>query len=80
MSDRKYTHLGHPYYEELPPNTRIGMINDFVYMGQKRVGMEYLVYSSLRNVFDVQKIRPLTPGEKIKEYIDAGILYVFTKS
>ncbi len=71
---------GLKYYPSLPENTRKGTINDFVSYGRKKVGMEYLVYSDIQNVYFVQVVREATTGKKIREYIDAEMLYVFTKT
>jgi len=71
--------LGCEYYATLPENARPGTINDFVGRGgKKKVGMEYLTYSEIKNVYYINVVREATTGKKIKEYIDAGILYVFT--
>ena len=69
---------GYRYYTELPENARPGTIMDFVQYGRKKIGMEYLTYSHIKNVFYVNVVRERTTGEKIKEFINAGILYVFT--
>lgn len=70
---------GFQYYKNQPDNCRPGTIYDFVHNGIKRVGMEYLVYSELKDQYQVYVVSPGTTGAKIKEYIDLGILYVFTK-
>ena len=67
---------GSRYYSSLPENARKGNINDFVDYGKKKVGMEYLVYSDIQNVYFVQTVREGTTGQKLKDYIDAGMLYV----
>jgi len=69
---------GYRFYPELPENTRAGHLADFVARGRKKIGMEYLTYSHIAKVYYVNVVREATTGTKIKEYIDAGILYVFT--
>jgi hypothetical protein len=68
---------GFQYYTKRPENCRAGNIHDFVINGVKKVGMEYLVYSELKDQYQVYVVSPGTTGKKIKEYIDLGILYVF---
>ncbi len=69
---------GSRYYTSLPENTRKGTLTDFLSYGKKKVGMEYLVYSDIQNVYFVQVVRERTAGRKIQDYIDADMLYVFT--
>lgn len=70
--------LGFRYYLELPENTRPGRLTDFMQYGCKKIGMEYLTYSHIKDVYYINVVREGTTGEKIKGYIDVGILYVFT--
>ncbi len=70
--------MGYRFYPSLPENARVGRIVDFVFSGKKKIGMEYLTYSSIKDVYYVNVVREGTTGAKIKDYIDAGILYVFT--
>jgi len=74
----KTTELGFRYFDDRPPNTRPGTIGDFLQHGRKKVGMEYLTYSEIRNIYYINVVRERTTGAKIKAYIDAGILFVFT--
>ncbi|MFH0757360.1 MAG: hypothetical protein V2B15_08745 [Bacteroidota bacterium] len=69
---------GYRYYPDLPENARPGTIYDFMQHGRKKIGMEYLTYSDIAKVYYVNVVREGTTGAKIKEFIDAGILYVFT--
>ena len=69
---------GYRFYPTLPENTRPGRIWDFMEGGKKKVGMDYLVYSDIAKVYYVCTVREGTTGRKIKEFINAGILYVFT--
>jgi hypothetical protein len=71
---------GNSFYRHLPQNARIGTIQDFVTHGRKKVGMHYLVYSSIREVYDIQTVREATTGQKIQEYIDAEMLYILTEN
>lgn len=68
------------FYRNLPSNAREGELKDFLEHGLKKVGMQYLVYSSIREVYDIQTVRPGTTGAKIKEYIDAGILFIISEN
>lgn len=70
--------LGFHYYPSKPDNCRPGVLEDFLYDGKKKVGMEYLVYSELKDQYQVYVVREATTGKKIKEFIDNEILYVFT--
>lgn len=72
------TELGCRYYPELPENTRLGKIGDFVAYGRKKIGMEYLTYGHVDGVYSVNVVREGTTGKKIQDFIDAGMLYVFT--
>ena len=63
---------GSRYYVTLPENTRKGTLNDFVNYGNKKVGMEYLVYSDIQNVYFVQTIKEATTSQKLKDYINGA--------
>jgi len=71
---------GFQFYRNLPPNAVPGELSDFMEHGRKKVGMQYLVYSSIREVYDIQTVRPGTTGAKIKEYIEAGILFIISEN
>lgn len=76
--ERLTNSYGFEYYPERPENCRLGTMNDFVSNGRKKVGMEYLVYSEYKDQFQVYTVKEGTTGMKIKDFIDRGILYVFT--
>jgi hypothetical protein len=76
--ERLTNYLGVEYYKEKPEKCRPGTINDFIKDGKKRVGMEYLVYSELKDQYQVYQVREATTGAKIKAFIDMEVLYVFT--
>lgn len=69
---------GYRFYPSLPANTRKGRLADFMRGGKKKIGMEYLTYSDIAEVYYVNVVREGTTGVRMKEFIDAGRLYVFT--
>ncbi|MCK5134851.1 MAG: hypothetical protein KAR19_03625 [Bacteroidales bacterium] len=71
---------GYRFYPSLPENTRPGHLVDFMKGRSKRIGMEYLTYSDIADVYYVNVVREGTTGARIKEFIDAGMLYVFTNT
>lgn len=67
---------GQHYVEKLENGYFAPTINDMLQQGKKHVGMEYLTYSKLYDVYYICILKENTPGKYIKSLIDRELIFI----
>jgi len=75
----KIDQFGWKYYDSLPVDYRLGVMEDFHIKGMKRVGMEYLIQRGNQQHFEIHHLTEFTQAINLRPYFDWNMIYVKIK-
>jgi len=64
------------FFKELPPGYRIAQGSDFHTHGKVNLGMKYLVYSFLMEVYQCYIVNERLTGDRLKEFLKDDRVFI----